>query len=457
MRTVLYHIVFVVFLNVLAPQYCAQEVVVAAFGGSAFDEFTAMTRSSSGGFVLCGTSASGSFLNTDIYVARVDDELSCIWNVLIGGSGIERGTGVVEAADGSIYVSGFTNGFGAGGYDILLARISPQGELEWMRTLGGEDWDFSSAIALAENGDVLICGRTWSSGAGNADGYLARVSPDSDLITEWTFGDVGNDALNDVISVSGGMAICGYYTVNSVRQAFISRLNDDGSVHWSELSSYGFGDCELSSIAFGNDHLYTCGVMQGTTYQQGFFRRLDLDGSQTLWDTALAPGSYSYQDIVPVPGGFFVTGKTRAYGFGENDGLVYSFTDSGGYEGGLFYGTNREDEFHAIVLTDEGFAVCGNRESAANQWQAIAMHYRRSALYSEDIMSPADQGCLTVGIEEEGFPETLDGNYQILDLSGRLICKGFTENLLQINPDLPSGVYVITLPEKGLSRKIMVR
>jgi len=449
-------LIFIVTLCIVPCCMQGQDVQVAVFGGSASDEFASMVQCADGGFLFCGTTGSGSFADTDIYVVRTDENLNCVWNNLLGSNGIDRGTGVAEAPDGSIYICGYSNSYSAGGYDIVVFKLNADGQQQWMRILGGADWDISAGLALSSTGTVFICGQTYSMGAGNGDGYLAEVDENGELVTEWTFGFEEEDALLGICSMNGSIVVCGFQKQEGIRKAFLARV-ENGSVVWSHLNAYGNGHSEISAVAVGNDQVYACGSFDGATYLQGYFQILDENGNELLWDTAEAPGDYAYASIVPGAGGFLVAGRTEAYGFGGFDGLVYAFTDFGGYEGGLFYGTIWNDRFQAIVLTDDGFAVCGKREAGVNQIQAVAMHYRRPVIYSEDILAPSEQGCLSVGLSEEKKEIDWSGFFQVYDTMGRMIHSGFTENLMNERLNFSSGIYVLFLPEKGISRKVILR
>ena len=78
--------------------------------------------------------------------------------------------------DGAVYVCGDTTSSGAGGTDVILAKYNSNGSVEWQRALGGTGADRGCSVAVSPDGAVYICGDTTSSGAGGTDVLLAKIN-----------------------------------------------------------------------------------------------------------------------------------------------------------------------------------------------------------------------------------------------------------------------------------------
>ena len=117
------------------------------------------------------------------------------WVATLGGSSDDRCYSVAVAPDGSFYVCGQTQSAGAGSWDLLLAKFSSSGTVQWQRTLGGSNIDMGYSVAVAPDGSVYVCGYTYSAGAGSYDFLLAKIT---DSIIEKGTVTFGNLTFQDV-------------------------------------------------------------------------------------------------------------------------------------------------------------------------------------------------------------------------------------------------------------------
>jgi len=170
-----------------------------SFGGSGWDIGQDIVVDTSGNSYVAGRSGAawGSPVNPfagggdDVLVAKLDANGSLLWHTFLGGSGDDVGYGIVLDTSGKCYVtgeSGTTWGSPAspfaGGYDAFVARLDPDGSLQFNTFLGGAGSDSGTSLAVDTSGDCCVVG--WSNMAwgspvrpyvGDYDGFVARVSP----------------------------------------------------------------------------------------------------------------------------------------------------------------------------------------------------------------------------------------------------------------------------------------
>lgn len=107
--------------------------------------------------------------DSEIFVAKFDPNGKPLWVRQAGGGsgGGGSGNGIAVGADGYVYVCGYFNGdieFGdlalknAGFNDIFVARYDANGELDWVRQIGGPGDDAASAIAVDAQGNSYVVG-----------------------------------------------------------------------------------------------------------------------------------------------------------------------------------------------------------------------------------------------------------------------------------------------------------
>ncbi|MCD6456982.1 MAG: hypothetical protein J7K81_09390, partial [Methanophagales archaeon] len=102
------------------------------FGGPAKDEGYSVQQTADGGYIVAGyTESYGTASSADVWLIRTDSDGIEQWNMTAGGAGVEKGYSVHQTADGGYIAAGYTNSFGAGGYDLWLIKLSSSTPIVW--------------------------------------------------------------------------------------------------------------------------------------------------------------------------------------------------------------------------------------------------------------------------------------------------------------------------------------
>ncbi len=208
-------------------------------------------------------------------------EMRVVWDRALGGDGEDVATAIAAAADGSVYVAGWTAGprFGgesnAGGRDAFLSRLDAAGNVVWTRLLGGPDEDRGYAVAVTADGAIYLAGSTEGplpdgrAMAGEAVAFLARYTAAGDR--EWVSvlqGD-GRAAATGVVTAPGGEV----YVVGRAGGArlegeplagltdlLVAGFTSDGDRQWLRIIG-GSGVDQANGVARGGDgSLYVVGA-----------------------------------------------------------------------------------------------------------------------------------------------------------------------------------------------------
>ncbi len=182
-----------------------------AYGdGDALPDYgTSIRQTSDSGYIVCGTYDFKWDSCGDVFLLKINANGDTEWTRTYGGSGTDCGNCVHQTSDGGYIICGYTGSYGAGG-DIYLLKVNANGDTEWTRTYGGSDYDYGYSVWQTSDGGYIICGCTESYGAGCKDIYLIKVNANGD--TEWTrtYGGSKNDYGFSVQQTSdGGYIICG--------------------------------------------------------------------------------------------------------------------------------------------------------------------------------------------------------------------------------------------------------
>ncbi|MEV1003956.1 alpha/beta hydrolase-fold protein [Nonomuraea sp. NPDC050202] len=152
----------------------------------------------------------------DAFVARLDANGEVRWLTQFGAPGAaDRLYGLAAAPDGGAYVAGYTKGAldgpNAGDKDAIAARLTPGGEVAWIRQYGGPGEDKASGIAAGATTVYLTGSATaalpGTTVLGGLDGWIAAYSTDGARTWAATTGGAGDDRLNAVTVTTAGLAV----------------------------------------------------------------------------------------------------------------------------------------------------------------------------------------------------------------------------------------------------------
>ncbi len=256
-----------------------------------------------GGFIISCTQETVNTGNTNVKMVKLDSAGSPIWSRLYGGPGTEYGK-LSTLGDGGFICVGGTTSSGAGGTDVWLVRLTPDGDTLWTRTYGGSLEEAGNSIVTMPDGGFMICGRTSSSGAGGSDGLLIRTDSLGNQLWMQTYGDSAEDwfnaiaLLNDTSLVMVGATASQY---SWLRYAYAVGADTSGEEKWS--LSFGWpvvGSPHISaikSVALGvtpgqNGRIFIGGSV-AYTYNYGSFSDAGVSGLR------ITPTSVEIQADVP--------------------------------------------------------------------------------------------------------------------------------------------------------------
>jgi hypothetical protein len=192
-----------------------------------------VVQTSDGGYIIAGVTSS--FGNGgDIYLIRTDGNGDTLWTETYGGTEYEQANSVVQMSDGGYIITGTTNSFGAGDYDVYVIRTDASGKTIWTKTYGGKAEDRGNSISLTADGGMIITGYTFSYGAGSCDVYLIKTDSDGNIIWTKTFGGADTDQGYSVVQTTdGGYIITGYSNSfkEGINEVYLIKTDELGNVN----------------------------------------------------------------------------------------------------------------------------------------------------------------------------------------------------------------------------------
>jgi len=295
------------------------------FGGPKDDRGSSVQQTSDGGFIITGYTNSYGAGSWDVWLIKTDKDGNKLWDKTFGGPKDDRGYFVQETSDGGFIITGYTNSYGAGSKDVWLIKTDKDGNKLWSKTFGGIDSDWGYSIQETTDGGFIITGNTFSYGAGSSDVWLIRTDKDGNKLWDRTFGGTDSDWGYSVQETKdGGFIITGgtnSYSAGSC-DVWLIRTDKDGNKLWDK--SFGGADSDwgysVQETADGGFIIVgvTCSFGAGT--DDVWLIKTDKDGNK-LWDKTFggADSDWGYSIMETPDGGFIITGDTCSYGAGIDD------------------------------------------------------------------------------------------------------------------------------------------
>jgi len=359
-------------------------VYATYFGGSALEQGLGIAVDAGGHAYVTGLTQSADFPTvnpvqaalsgaSDAFVAKLDPAgAAFVYATYLGGSGDERGQGIAVDATGHAYPVGLTTsldfpttpgafqpGYGGGGDDSYVAKLTPDGSaLVYATYLGGSDVDDVQGVAVDAAGNAYLAGGTISTNFPTANAFQPSQG------------------------VPGG------------RDAFVTKLDAAGAALVYSTYLGAFGDDSAFGIAVdaaGSAHV--TGRTFSSTFptrnavqpflaggQDAFVTKLDPSGTALVYSTFLG-GSGSdlgFAIALDPAGNAYVTGPTTSPNFPLNDplqatfgGFVDAFVAKFGPTGAprvlsSYLGGTGDDRAYGVAVTAGGDAVVVGTTTSIN-------------------------------------------------------------------------------------------
>ena len=313
-----------------------------------------------GGTILVGMRYSAD-RREDVLVIKRDSSGSVAWAKAIGGPGRDFGEGVCVSEDGGIVVAGYTTSAGRGAEDVLVLKLSADGDLEWVSVFGGADYDAAFDLCPATGGGVAVCGLTYSSDAGISDLYVIKVGPEGQAVWTKTYGGEKIDRGNSIRQLDDGGYIVGGGTSSFGAgnvDMYVVRLDSAGREIWAKAYGRNVYDFASSVIPVrdGGFLIAGHGDLEGSELMAFTVVRIDGAGDE-IWTTRLgARTDYDYGlDAVELEsGGFLVAGVTNHPDQGMNDVWLHVIDENGKSTVDHRFGGQAAEWPGGVCLTEAG-------------------------------------------------------------------------------------------------------
>ncbi len=344
-----------------------------------------------------------------------------VWELIqtYGGSEEDIAHGVEVTADGGFIVVGNTqsvdgdfSGKYRSGSDLFLMKFTSEATLEWTKTYGGSGDDRGHGVVQLEDGGYAVVGYSQSSDGdattneGQHDNWVFRTDSEGNIIWQKSFGFLGHDhAYNIIPTADGGLFFNGFLDVtlaggagqegkqsakglrHGVGEFWCHKIDLNGTLQWSRYFGGTNNDRSYDALETTAGNF----VLVGSSESQDFdisnpkgsydiwIVSLDSKGN-LLWEYSLGGSEYDIgKSLIETQNGeLLIVGQSYSEDkdiqnpLGSSDGILAWMSSQGELKALQNFGDSGFDTLTDVIERPDGTLVLlGNSSSSTEESEAM--------------------------------------------------------------------------------------
>lgn len=314
------------------------------YGGTGTDWSTSLELTADGGSILAGYTNSFGAGGFDAYVIKLDACGFVEWSKTYGSSANEYGRAIFQTPDGGYILASYSFYSNTNDLTHWLMKLDPLGNITWTRSYDNAPFQYPRECRPAPDGGYIIFGVS-GTGAGANDFGAVKVDATGNIQWQKAYGGTANDFGHDINVVPSGGYLAFGYKRNYVADysLYAVRMDNNGNAMWGrEYNMVASNEAAAAATVLSNDQgflLFGNYAVGGAT--DGLIIKTDTLGN-TIWARRYGGnGDEFVKQVVEMPNGDLAAMLTTTSGGNGAKDLYLARLDaqgnvlSGGPVGGL--------------------------------------------------------------------------------------------------------------------------
>jgi hypothetical protein len=201
------------------------------YGDDAENVGRSVQQTNDGGYFITGTTyIEGSGIGW-VNLIRTDSIGDVLWTATYDDDDEDFGQSGQQTNDGGFIVTGSTEKLYNNMWDVLLMKISANGDIDWVKNYGDDNYEETGGcVQQTTDGGYIIAGSKKTYNNSN-DVYLIKTDINGDILWTRTYGGEYSDGGRCVQQTTdGGYIITGVYQDNNIRYVYLIKTDENGII-----------------------------------------------------------------------------------------------------------------------------------------------------------------------------------------------------------------------------------
>lgn len=226
------------------------------WGYAPSNQYNGIINNGSDSYFLFGYKVAPNWVESNAIIEKYNNSMDLVWAFEWDTGRLDECFAAAIDSFNNLYVTGRTNGLGNGYYDIFLLKINKYGEYQLNVTWGGTSNEEPRAIAIDSFDNIYITGFTDSYGAGYDDIFLLKYNVNGTLIWDEIWGTSWYDkGLDLTIDSSDDIILSGGYGEGNT-DVYTAKLNSTGDIVWDNVWGPNSSESGISVALDSNDDVF---------------------------------------------------------------------------------------------------------------------------------------------------------------------------------------------------------
>ncbi len=364
------NIVLLIILNAICgSEAYTQNQVGLTFGGPQNDRGVHVIKTSDNYLLVVGVTEVQS-KDENVFVVKTDLNGKKIWEKNFGGDKNDVGWDIVETDGGKNYlISGWSESYSKeGDEDILLLKISRDGNLIWTKTLPGKGNERCWSITKLKDGNFILTGQTQNITDRIMNGLITKIDKGGNVMWQKKYGEAKyNRLFYSEETYAGEIFVSGIQRKDSASEnnGLILLLDKSGLQKRTVILSSVKNITTHGILKISGNEILIYGYAQTDTAinQRAIYFSM-FDGKGNLkWEKVTDEKdseNHGIGAILTASGSIILTGYSRHLNAKTWDGIIYKFSRQGEMLWRkLFGGSNSDQPYSLAEISKNEFMVTG--------------------------------------------------------------------------------------------------